>query len=130
MFSIFDLERLEEVEYNRKRGIKDFLEALKEIKIPYFAILFGSTAKENYTKESDVDMLIVYDDYKGEIVGKINKLKRKIMAERGIKINFILIKLEEFLKEKNNKNNYALQDALTTGYPIFGNQEYYAIIEK
>jgi hypothetical protein len=50
------------------------------------------------------------------------------MAERGVKINFVLIKLKEFLKEKNNKNNYALQDALTTGYPIFGNQTYYGFI--
>ncbi len=130
LFSIFDFERLEGTEYNRKMGIKDFLEALKVIKIPYFVMLFGSTAKDNYTKESDVDMLIVYDVYNKELLDEVNKIKRRIVAERGVRINFILIKIEEFLKEKSNKINYALQDALITGYPIFGNQTYYEVIEK
>ena len=38
------------------------------------------------------------------------------------------MKLEEFMKEKNNKKNYALQDALQTGYPILGNNLFYEAV--
>jgi len=50
------------------------------------------------------------------------------LAEIGLKANYIVMKLDEFLKEKGNKQNYALQDAITSGYPVFGNQLYYEVI--
>jgi len=127
-FSHFDLQKLEELEYTRKKAIKEFIDRIKSIKIPYFIFLFGSTAKGNYTKKSDIDLIIVYDTFDKKIDNKINELSKKIFAETGIKISLILMKLSEFEREKENKENYALQDALKYGYPIFGNQTYYDVI--
>ena len=59
---------------------------------------------------------------------KIDVIKKNILAEIGLKVNYIVMKLDEFLKEKENKQNYALQDAITSGYPVFGNQLYYEVI--
>ena len=127
-FSYFDVERVEMLEYKRGKAVKMFVEEVKAIKIPYFVLLFGSTAKGNYTAKSDIDIIVVY-----ESVGKAEKIegiKKNILAEIGLKVNSIIMGLDEFLKEMKNKQNYALQDAITSGYPVFGNQIYYEVIFK
>lgn len=127
-FSYFDLERLELLEYKRGKAVKMFVEEVKNLKIPYFILLFGSTAKENYTVKSDIDLIIVFGALEKGVSEKIEKIKKDIVAEIGLKVNSIIMKLDEFSKEKGNKQNYALQDAITSGYPVFGNQLYYEVI--
>ncbi len=127
-FSYFDLERLELLEYTRGKAIKEFVEGIKNVKLPYFALLFGSTAKGNYTAKSDIDIIVTYDTANKSVAEKINKIKKNILAETGLKVGHIIMNLGEFLKEKANKQNYALQDAITSGYPVFGNQLYYEVI--
>ncbi len=129
-FSYFDLERLKVLEYKRGKAVKMFVEEVKNTKIPYFVLLFGSTAKGNYTAKSDVDIIVVYDNANESVAEKINEIKKNILAETGLKVNSIIMNLDEFLKEKENKQNYALQDAITSGYPVFGNQLYYEVIFK
>ena len=125
-FSYFDVERVEMLEYKRGKAVKMFVEEVKAIKIPYFVLLFGSTAKENYTPKSDVDIIVVYENISK--TEKIEGIKKNILAEVGLKVNSIIMELDEFLKEMKNKQNYALQDAITSGYPVFGNQLYYEVI--
>src|SRR3989338_5032969 len=129
-FSYFDLEKLEALEYKRGKAVKMFVEEVKKIRIPYFVLLFGSTAKENYTAKSDIDMIVVFDTLEKDLNKKIDEIKKNILAEIGLTVNYIVMKLDEFLKEKENKQNYALQDAITSGYPVFGNQLYYEVIFK
>lgn len=127
LFTYFDISRIQNLESKRKRAIKGFLSGAKEIKLPYFILLFGSTAKENYTRTSDIDLVIVYDTYDKRTTAGMNDLARDISAETGLRINFTLMRMDEFSKEKNNKENHALQDALKTGYPVMGNTLYYEI---
>lgn len=126
-FSYFDLQRLETLEYTREKAVRMFVEGVKTIKMPHFILLFGSTAKGNYAKKSDIDVMVVYDRVERGIAEKIEETKKIIVAETGLRINSIVMKLAEFLKEKENKQNYALQDALTTGYPVFGQQAYHEV---
>ncbi|MBN1157311.1 hypothetical protein JXA85_06830, partial [Candidatus Woesearchaeota archaeon] len=51
LFSYFDFQRFEGIEYNRKKAIQEFCDCAKNIKLPYFMLLFGSTAKETYNKK-------------------------------------------------------------------------------
>ena len=127
-FSYFDLEKLELLEYKRGKAVKMFVDEVKKFKIPYFVLLFGSTAKDNYTVKSDIDVIIVFDVLGKDLNVKIDIIKKNILAEIGLKVNYIVMKLDEFLKEKGNKQNYALQDAITSGYPVSGNQLYYEVI--
>ena len=129
-FSYFDLERLELLEYKRGKAVKMFVEEVKNLKIPYFVLLFGSTTKGNYTAKSDIDIIVVFDLLGKDLNVKIDIIKKNILAEIGLKANYIVMKLDEFLKEKENKQNYALQDAITSGYPVFGHQLYYEAIFK
>jgi|SRR3989344_837919 len=127
LFAYFDILRLNDLEYKRRRVIEEFLSRIKEIKLPYFILLFGSTSKKTYRNTSDIDLIIIYDNY-DNIKNKIEIIRKDLYAETNFKINFILMKLEEFMKEKNNKKNYALQDALQTGYPILGNNLFYEAV--
>ena len=127
-FSYFDLGRLEKLEYKRGKVIKTFIEEIKKNRIPYFVLLFGSTAKGNYIAKSDVDLILVYETISK--TEKIELIKKNILAQTGLKINSIIMKLGEFLKEKENTQNYALQDAIISGYPVFGNQLYYEVMFK
>jgi len=129
-FSYFDLDKLELLEYKRGKAVKMFVEEVKNFKIPYFVLLFGSTVKENYTAKSDIDIIVVFDVFGKDLNVKIDVIKKNILAEIGLNVNYIVMKLDEFLKEKENKQNYALQDAITSGYPVFGNQLYYEVIFK
>ncbi len=127
-FSYFDVVRVEMLEYKRGKAVKMFVEEVKSQKMPYFVLLFGSTAKGNYTAKSDIDVIVVYDS--AGKTEKIEGIKKNILAETGLKVNSIIMGLDEFLKEIKNKQNYALQDAITSGYPVFGNQIYYEVIFK
>ena len=127
-YSYFDLVRMDALEYKRGKAVKMFVELLKKYKFPFFVLLFGSTAKGNYTQKSDIDIIVVFDNIDKKAPKNVDETKKRIRAETGLSINVIIMKLNEFLKEKDNKENYALQDAITTGYPVFGNQSYYEVI--
>jgi len=127
-FSYLDLVRLDSLEYKRKKAVKIFVDLLKKEKFPFFVLLFGSTAKGNYTAKSDIDIIIVFDSVDKNKSKNVDNIKKKIRAEVGLNVNAIIMKLNEFLKEKDNKENYALQDAIMTGYPVFGNQLYHEVI--
>ncbi len=127
-FSYFDLERLEILEYRRAKAVKMFAEEVKKIKLPYFILLFGSTAKGNYNAKSDIDIIVIFDVLEKNLNLKIDRIKKNILAETAITVNPIVMRLDEFLKEIKNKQNYALLDAITFGYPVFGNLLYYEVV--
>ena len=129
-FSYFDIVKLEALEYKRGKAVKMFANSVKATKMPYFMLLFGSTAKDNYTAKSDIDIIIVYDNVEKNVTNIVEKTQKQILAETGLKINSIIMKLDEFSKEKENKQNYALQDAIMYGYPVFGNLLYYEVVFK
>ena len=59
IFSYFDYKRFNELPSERKRAINDFLDKI-QIK-PLVAVVFGSTAKGSFGKESDIDILLIYN---------------------------------------------------------------------
>ncbi len=59
IFSYFDYKKLNELPSERKRAILSFLDKIK-IK-PLIILLFGSTAKGTFGKDSDIDFLLIYN---------------------------------------------------------------------
>lgn len=127
-FSYFDLKRVQTLDYKREKTITLFVERIKKVKMPYFVLLFGSTAKGNYLAKSDIDCIVVFDSFEKEVNKRIEGIKKDLFAETGLRMNSIIMGLDEFRREKENPQNYALQDAFLSGYPIFGNQMYYEVI--
>src|SRR3989339_747213 len=59
IFSYFDYKKINELPFERRKAISDFLDKIK-VK-PLIATIFGSTAKGTFGKESDIDILLIYN---------------------------------------------------------------------
>ncbi len=119
IFSYFDYKKFNELPSERKRAILSFLDKIK-VK-PLIILLFGSTAKGTFEKDSDIDLLLVYNRKESED----SKLKKDIEATTGAKIQTFIIDLnyfkEQILKEEDN----VVIHSIKTGFPIAGNDKFY-----
>jgi len=122
LFSIFDTERLNKLPFDRKKSIEDYLNSLK-IK-PSCLILFGSSARGQARKESDLDLLEIT-----EIKNKNTEILRNIEYERGIKLQVIRINFEDFKKAILNKDA-VVSSAMQSGFPVFGKDFFYEAIKN
>lgn len=121
IFPMFDYERIKELPLLRKNALKNFLFKL-EIK-PVFVIVFGSTAKKTFNKNSDIDLLIIFNS-------KFDTKQAEKYAESqtGIRLSPFSMNFFDFLNEIRLKEDYVIQSALETGFPIFNNKFYYETI--
>ncbi len=81
--------------------VNDFLTEL-ETK-PLIALIFGSYAKKNYNSESDIDILLVFQNVKNEKT--IENLSKKISMRTNTKIAPIYLDYENFEKNFLDKNH-------------------------
>ena len=103
--------------FERRKAVEEPISSLK----PIVAILFGSTAKGGFKKESDIDLLIVFKDKKEEYY----EIIKKVSSKYGIRLNPIIISLDEFVSP-----NEALKHIIKTGYPIAGYNYFYEQYKK
>ena len=120
LFAAFDIERLNRLPLIRKRAINYFLDCLKEK--PIIVLLFGSTAKETFRKNSDIDLLLIVNK---KI--EVDKAKEYVDAQVGIKVSCFQITYDDFLKEIKLKEDHVIQSALNTGYPIYNQMLFYEV---
>lgn len=121
IFPLFDEEKLENLPLIRKRAIKIFLEQL--FKKPTLVIVFGSTAKGTFRKDSDIDILKVSSSKDED-----EKSKEYVNAQTGLKLQVLNLTEEQFKKELKMKEDYVAQSALNTGFPVFNAKYYYEAI--
>lgn len=121
IFEIFDIEKFEKISNIRKNAINIFLDNLSEK--PIFVILFGSTAKETYRRDSDIDIMLITNN-------KISTLKseQEVDALTGIKMGIFQIKYKDFLMDLKIRDDKVLQSAIESGYPLINHIEYYRVI--
>ena len=120
IFASFDIERLNKLPLKRKRAINYFIDKLPEK--PVIILLFGSTAKETFKKDSDIDLILIVNRKTNA-----DKAKDYVDAQVGIRINCFQIAYNEFLKEIKLKEDKVIQSALNTGYPIFNHMLFYEV---
>ncbi|NQU79496.1 nucleotidyltransferase domain-containing protein [Candidatus Woesearchaeota archaeon] len=120
IFEMFDVEKLEKLPIIRQNAVDHYLDSLPEK--PIFVILFGSTAKETYGKESDIDILLVTNK-------KINaeNAEKEADAQTAIKISTFQITYKDFIEELKLRKDRVVQSAINTGYPIINHSEYYKV---
>ena len=118
LFPLFDSEKLEALPILRRDAVKLYLSKIE--KKPVFLIVFGSTAKGNFNKQSDLDLLeIISTKYNNE------KVKMYVEAQTGIKLQIFRIRETQFYKELKLKNDRVVQAALETGFPVFNGKYFY-----
>jgi predicted nucleotidyltransferase len=121
IFPIYDQEKFESLPLLRKNAINFYLK--KSDKKPVFLILFGSTAKGTFKKDSDLDILEVVNEKFDEV-----KAKKFAEAQTGIKVQVFQLLLDDFIDELKLKNDKVVQSAIETGFPIFNNKFYYEVV--
>jgi len=124
IFSYFDYKKLNELPPERKRAIIEFLEKLKNK--PLVSLVFGSTAKGTYGKESDIDLFLIYN--KKELEDQ--KLKKDIEAITGVKIQTFIIDFDYFKEQILKQEDDVIIHAIKTGFIISGHYIFYKEVLK
>lgn len=119
LFSYFDYKRFNSLPLIRKRAIADFLDKL-QVK-PLVALIFGSTAKGTFGKESDIDLLLIYNKKETED----EKLKKDIEAVTGTKIQTFIIDFDYFKEQILKQEDNVIINAIKTGFVILGHYLFY-----
>lgn len=108
----------------KKRAISYFLEKI-ETK-PLIALIFGSTAKGTSNKESDIDLLLIFN--KEEL--QDDKIKKDIKSLTSIAIHPFVISLEYFKEQLLKGEDSTILDAINTGFVIIGHYYLYKEVLK
>ena len=124
LFLYFDYKRFNNLPLVRKRAITEFLDNL-ETK-PLISLIFGSTAKKTFTKESDIDILLIFN--KKEM--KHNKLKKDIESITGHNIQEFIIDYEYFKEQILKQEDSVITHAIKTGLVISGAYYFYKGVLK
>lgn len=121
IFPLFDNERLERLPLLRRNAVKKYLEASKNK--PVVSVIFGSTAKDTFRSDSDIDILEISNTRKNKI-GAASYVE----AQTGIHIQVFPTKEIKFRKELKIKEDKLIQSAVNTGFPVFNSKYYYEMI--
>jgi predicted nucleotidyltransferase len=121
ILAFFDVEKYQRLFHLRKTAISAYMKYLP--KQPVFAILFGSTAKETYRKDSDIDILLISNE-------KINtkKAEESASALSTLKVSTFQMTYKNFLKEVKMKEDPVVQSAIFSGYPLINHIYYYEVL--
>ena len=107
-----------------KIAITDFL---NEIEIrSLIALIFGSYAKGNYTKESDIDVLLVFQ--KLENVKNIENTAKKISMRTNTKISPVYLDYKNFEKNFLDKGHDFSREIRQDAIVIIGVENYYKLL--
>ena len=133
IFSQIDKERFEKINIGVKIPLKNWLmEIPKEIE---FILLFGSASRKQEKEGSDIDILVIMHNfnndklqelYEKQIKQEINNLTKKINSESIYPLKVIFTNIDNF----KTTNDYLIKQAKQTGFPIFGNLNYYKQYDK
>ena len=105
-------------------AISDFLDDL-EIK-PLIVLIFGSYAKGNYTKNSDIDILLIFQKVEGEI--KIDNTANRISMRTNTKINPVYLNYKNFEKNFLNKEHDFSKEIRQKVILLSGVEAYYSLL--
>jgi len=90
--------RFERLPAKVRLSIKDFLKELRDK--PVIALIFGSYANGNFTKNSDVDILLVFQ--KVEDSKSVENIAKKISMKTNTQLNPVYLSYQEFKESFHN----------------------------
>lgn len=98
MLHAVEYSRIEKLPTKIKLSVREFLRELKNK--PIIAVLFGSYAKGNYTKDSDIDVLLVFQKIESE--KQIEDTAKKISMRTNTKIAQVYLDYNIFRESFHN----------------------------
>ncbi len=109
------------------KQLKSFVESCQKISVIRSIVLFGSAARGEHGKKSDLDLLVLADDLKP--TKKIEQISSAINASYSHDLSPTTITPTSFLTELSNEN-LLYQTILKEGIPIYGSENYLRIAFK
>lgn len=120
--------RVFEAEYLRRQDLfrnKDFLvihNDLSRLKFPFVALLFGSYAKGNATKHSDIDILAIGGDEK--------EITSNLMLLFSEKIHLTWVSYGDFIEMAKSREFTVVSEAIKNNIILIGIEEYYRLLKN
>jgi len=105
-------------------AISDFLDELDNK--PLIALVFGSYAKGNYTKKSDIDILLVFQRVENE--SQIENTAKRISMRTNTKISPIYLNYKNFEKNFLNKKHDFSREIRQNVILLSGAELYYRLL--
>ncbi len=96
----------------------------------FTCLFFGSASKKQEQENSDIDLLIILDNYKNkklqslynrELKTTINKIKKELETRSIYPISIVYTTKENFKLQED----YLIKEAISTGFPIINPINYY-----
>lgn len=106
---------------SKKRNIKLVVRDLELIKKPFICLLFGSYAKNQETKSSDIDLLIIAEDEK-EI--------ERVIKRYPFDVHITVFSYSEFISMANNKEFSVVLEVLKRNIVLIGIEEFYRLMKN
>lgn len=112
-------EKLEEI--IRKKDMKVIYDELYKLNMQFIAILFGSHAKGQETRNSDIDVLIISD--------RAEKIEKKI-SWIPKKIHITSITYNDFIEMLQTRRFNVVSEAIKDNVIFIGLEDYYRFLEN
>lgn len=117
LLELKNMNKFQNLPFERRKALTEVINFIK----PLIAVVFGSTAKGNFKKGSDIDILLACHPKIKDINGKVHE----IGSRYGVKINAIIVNFFEV-----NINDATIKHILKTGYPIAGYEYFYSMLKN
>jgi predicted nucleotidyltransferase len=104
--------------------ITEFINEL-EIK-PLIALIFGSYAKKNFTKDSDIDIFLIFQEITNQ--KDIENTAKRISMRTNTRLNPVYVNYHDFEKNMLDKNHEFSNEIRNNIILINGVEQYYAIL--
>lgn len=117
LLQLININKFQNLPFERRKAI---IELIKNTK-PIMSVLFGSTAKGSFKKDSDIDLLLAYNSKTKDIDNDI----KDIGSKYGVRINAVILKFSEI-----NIQDSAIKHIFKTGYPITGYIYFYEALKN
>lgn len=96
-------------------------------------ILFGSVARGQTTRRSDIDILILVPNYEGDkfksLMDSIDQLASEVSGRHPAKLVPVVMTMKDFEQSLKDKKRFAT-DVLKDGILLFGEGRYYHMLSK
>lgn len=111
-----------------RESVNAFIADLSEK--PIIALIFGSFAKNTYSKRSDMDILLAFQRLDDELSKSIELSARKIRGRTGINIQPVNLGYKEFENEIISTENDFMKDVRENAMVLHGLEFYLRLIAR
>lgn len=118
---VFEAEDLRRNELFKDKNFKIIYNRLTELKFPFIALLFGSHAKGNAGRHSDIDILFI---------GENEKEIRAALSLLPDKMHLTAVSYENFIQMAKSKEFTVVSEAIKNNIILIGIEEYYRLIKN